>query len=82
MENFAKIDFRTPQQKKRDEARAKVCKAYQQAMKAAPEGTSRNRVLTVLAVQMGMTAQGIKNILVRNGLYEKGKKGRPKAQAI
>lgn len=72
MENFAKIDFRTPAQKKREEMRENVCKVYQQAMKEAPRGTSRNRLITVVAYQLGMTAQGVKNILVRYGLYEIG----------
>lgn len=82
MENFAKIDFRTPQQKKREEVRAMVCETYQKAMKAAPDGTSRNRVLSVVAVNLGMTVQGIKNILIRKGLYEVGAVGRPKAAAV
>ena len=72
MENFAKIDFRTPAQKKREEARLKVCKVYQQTMEVAPKGTSRNRIITVVAYQLGMTPQGVKNILVRNGLYKLG----------
>lgn len=72
MEKFAKIDFRTPAQIKREEARLNVCKVYQQTLKVAPKGTSRNRIITVVAYQLGMTTQGVKNILVRNGLYEKG----------
>jgi len=70
MENFAKIDFRTPAQKKREEMRAKVCETFKKAQKAAPDGTSRNRILTVVAAQLGMTAQGVKNNLIRCGLYE------------
>lgn len=82
MENFAKIDFRTPVQRKREEARAEVCKTYQKVMSSAPKGTSRNRVITVTAYQLGMTAQGVKNILIRYGLYEKRTTGRPKAQTV
>lgn len=79
MENFAKIDFRTPFQKKREETRAEVCKRYQKVMEDAPNGTSRNRVITVVAYQLGMTPQGVKNILVRKGLYKKGNSGRPRS---
>lgn len=78
MENFAKNDFLTPLQKKREQQRAEVCKMYQQALEIAPDGTSRNRVLTVTALKLGMTIQGVKNILVRKGLYEL----RPKAQVM
>ncbi len=62
------IDLRTPLQKARDEKHRSICDAYTELHTQNPE-CSHNRLCEVLGALFEMTPQGIKRVIINNGLY-------------
>ena len=63
-----KIDLRTPFQRAREEKHRSICEAYKELRASHPE-CSHNRICEVLGENYGMTAQGIKRVVMSEGLY-------------
>lgn len=64
------VEIRTPLEIKRAEHAKKICDWWKKNCDLGRPGATRNRYLNAAASHFGMTAMGIKNILVRNGIYD------------
>ena len=65
-ENF-NYDFRTPLQKQQDERKRNIIAMYADCRAKAGAGVSDNRIMTVIAQQVGCTPQNVRAILVKAG---------------
>lgn len=66
------IDFRTASEQLRDDKHEKVCSMYTTLRNKYPK-TAPSRIFMVIAGQVGMTSQGVRNIIIRNNLYQPSK---------
>lgn len=62
------VDLRTDREKERDRKHSQIRNEYLAYANQMP-GTSNNRILRFLAQKHGMTIPGIRNILIKAGLY-------------
>lgn len=70
---MAELDFRTEYQKKVAQKRTAIANEYQELKKDHAD-VKPWRLFSVIGDRHGMTAEGIKQILIRAGLYEKAKR--------
>lgn len=66
------VDLRTPAEIARDEKYQRICSAYLALSNKMPEA-SANRIINHIAQNEGMTAVGVKNIIIAKGLYHSKK---------
>ncbi len=65
------VDLRTDFEKKREERQNRICDLYSQLHElheAQPE-LAPHRIMTAVAKSQAMTTQGVRDILIRRGLY-------------
>jgi len=62
------VDLRTEFEKKRDARQDRVCDLYTQLHEACPD-QAPHRIMTAVAKSQSMTMQGVRDILIRRGLY-------------
>ena len=62
------VDLRTDFEKKREERQNRVCDLYSQLHEAQPE-LAPHRIMTAVAKSQAMTTQGVRDILIRRGIY-------------
>lgn len=62
------IDTRTATEKARDAKHAQICNQYLELANTMP-GTAAHRLMGVIAQQNGMTIPGVRNILIKAGIY-------------
>lgn len=62
------IDTRTPYEKARDERNRHICNEFLTLSNQMP-GTAAHRIFRVIAERTGMTIPGIRNIIIKAGLY-------------
>lgn len=61
------VDIRTPHEIERAKRHKQICDWWRKNYD--PGRGSKNRFLTVASAEFGMTAMGIKNVLITNNLY-------------
>lgn len=66
------VDLRTQNEIVRDEKHQRICNAFLSLRAKMPEA-SANRIFNHIAHTEGMTAAGVKNIIVSKGLYQSKK---------
>lgn len=66
------IDIRTDTEKAR-EARHRAIRNDYLTMANEMPGTAPNRIFTVIASRYGMTVPGVRNILIKAGVYSSAK---------
>ena len=62
------IDIRTSFEKARDEKHRKICDDFLTLSNQMPD-CKPNRIFVALSKKYSMTAQGVKELITRNGLY-------------
>lgn len=62
------VDLRTQNEIVRDEKHQRICSAYL-ALRERMPNASANRIFNHIAQKEGMTAVGVKNIIITKGLY-------------
>ncbi len=70
--NLKNRDLRTPRQKARAKQDKVICDCYLRLKRAQPL-VSPSRIMAEIAQEAGMSAPGIRNILLRHGVYKKTK---------
>lgn len=63
------IDIRTPFERARDEKHARICNDYRELTAKMPS-SKPYRLMRALGEAHGMTTMGIREVLVRNGLFK------------
>lgn len=63
------IDVRTPIEKARDERNKLICDNFLKYSNEMPT-VAPHRIFRLIAEKVGMTVPGVKNVVVRNGLYQ------------
>jgi len=63
------VDIRTPFEKARDEKHRKICDDFLSLSNQIPD-CKPNRIFNLLSQRYSMTVPGIKDVVIRNGLYE------------
>ena len=63
------IDVRTPIEKVRDEKHQKICNDFLSLIAQRPD-CKAHRIFSLLSQKYTMTVPGVKEVIVRNGLYK------------
>lgn len=63
------LDLRTPIERERDANHSRICDMYVELVGKFPKA-SPNRLFTVIAGRSNMSVPGIRNILIKNKLYQ------------
>lgn len=66
------VEFRTKQEIQRNKLHEEICTQYNEFRSLMPNAAP-TRIFTVIAQQHGMTSMGVRNIIIRNGLYQPAK---------
>ena len=71
------IDMRTPAQRAKDERQDRVCARFRELYAHHPE-SSLHRIICTIADEVGMTYQGVKDILIARGIYVTSSERKPR----
>lgn len=67
------VDLRTNVEKRREERNQRICNCYVKYISEMPS-VAPHRIFGAIANSEGMTRQGVKEVLIRYGLYEAKKR--------
>lgn len=65
---MTQIDLRTPREKERDQRHAAICNEFLTLTNQMPDAPT-HRIFGLIADRHGMTIPGVRNIVIKAGLY-------------
>lgn len=65
---MTQIDLRTPKEKERDQRYATICNEFLELTNQMPD-TATHRIFGLIADRHEMTIPGVRNIVIKAGLY-------------
>lgn len=64
-----KIEIRTQREKALELKHRAICAQYRELSERL-KGTTTHRIISIIASQFGMTIQGVRKIIIKEGLYK------------